>query len=86
MAKEIRILQVFGEPFATGGQESFIMNIYRNIDKKKIQFDFFTPFTCKNLEMKKEIEELGGNVYEGHGYFDVPGNKKDFVNNLTNYF
>ena len=85
MAKEIRILQVFGEPFATGGQESFIMNIYRNIDKEKIQFDFFTPFTCKNLEMKKEIEELGGNVYEGHGYFDVTGNKKDFVNNLKKF-
>ena len=37
---EIRVLEIFREPIANGGQESFIMNMYRNIDRKKVQFDF----------------------------------------------
>ena len=28
----IRVLQVCGEPFAGGGQESYLMNMYRHID------------------------------------------------------
>lgn len=35
----IRILQVFGA-MNRGGAESMIMNIYRNIDRQKVQFDF----------------------------------------------
>lgn len=85
MLNKVKVLQVFGEPFTTGGQESFIMNIYRNIDRKKIQFDFYTPYTCINQEMRMEIEKLGGNVYEGLGHFNVVGNKKDYVNNLKKF-
>lgn len=59
----IRILEVFREPIANGGQESFIMNMYRNIDRNKIQFDFLTPFTCDNKKLKAEIEKMGGKVY-----------------------
>ena len=41
MQKQIHVLQLFGEPFSNGGQESFIMNMYRHIDHEKVQFDFF---------------------------------------------
>ena len=46
--KRMRILQIFGEPLSFGGQEAFTMNMYENIDKSKIQFDFFTPYYCDN--------------------------------------
>ena len=36
----IRVLQVCGEPFAGGGQESYLMNMYRHIDRRRVQFDF----------------------------------------------
>ena len=78
-----RVLQVFGEPLASGGQEAFIMNIYRNIDKEKVQFDFFTPFSCTNEALRAEIEALGGRVFEAGGRFLNEGDKGDFVNNLT---
>ena len=59
---EIRVLEIFREPIANGGQESFIMNMYRNVDRKKVQFDFLTPFTCDNRKLKEEVERLGGHI------------------------
>ncbi len=43
-----------------GGAETLIMNIYRNIDRTKVQFDFLT---CKEGTFDKEIEKLGGKVH-----------------------
>ncbi len=39
MEKPIRILHVIGI-MNRGGAEAMIMNLYRSIDKEKIQFDF----------------------------------------------
>lgn len=45
-----------------GGAETFLMKVYRNIDKTKYQFDF-----CVNSKERgfydKEIEDLGGFIY-----------------------
>lgn len=81
----IRVLQVYGEILSNGGQESFSMNMYRNINREKIQFDFYTPYYCDNEKLKSEIEKLGGRVFQGGGKFDIEGNKKDFINNLTDF-
>jgi glycosyltransferase involved in cell wall biosynthesis len=43
-----------------GGAETLLMNLYRNIDRSKIQFDFLT---CKEGVFDKEILEMGGKVY-----------------------
>lgn len=58
----IRVLQIFGEPFSNGGQESYIMNMYRHMDRTRVQFDFFTPFTICNPAMQAEVEALGGTM------------------------
>ena len=58
----IRVLQIFGEPFSNGGQDSYIMNMYRHIDRERVQFDFFTPFTIRNPAMQAEVEALGGTM------------------------
>ena len=67
----IRVLQIFREPIANGGQESFIMNMYRNVDREKVQFDFLTPFTCDNPKLKLEIENMGGHVYHLITHLDM---------------
>ena len=57
----IRILQVVGT-MDLGGIETFIMNLYRLIDREQIQFDFL----CHNrIEAKytNEILSLGGKMY-----------------------
>lgn len=43
-----------------GGAETLIMNLYRNIDRSKVQFDFLT---CKKGDFDEEIIELGGSIH-----------------------
>ncbi|KIL49348.1 glycosyltransferase family 1 protein [Jeotgalibacillus soli] len=43
-----------------GGAETLIMNLYRNVDRSKIQFDFLT---CKEGIFDKEILEMGGRIH-----------------------
>ena len=54
--KIIRVAQIIGIA-AEGGVESMIMNLYRNIDHKKVQFDFFVESTSKIIEIYKFYEE-----------------------------
>jgi len=56
-----RILLVFGK-MNRGGAETLAMNIYRNIDRSKIQFDFVVH-TNERCHYDAEIEELGGKIY-----------------------
>ncbi len=56
----IRVLQVVGK-MHYGGMETLIMNIYRNIDREKVQFDFLVHYKEKG-EYDNEIIELGGRI------------------------
>ena len=47
-----------------GGTEAFLMNQYRNIDRSKLQFDFFV-FREKDYPYLEEIRALGGKVIFG---------------------
>lgn len=61
MSNPIRVLQVIGQ-MNRGGAETMIMNIYRQIDKSKIQFDFVVH-TNKKGDYDDEIIKLGGRIY-----------------------
>lgn len=61
MSEPIRILHVLGG-VGLGGAESRIMDIYRHIDKEKVQFDFLVHQTKKGY-YEEEIETLGGRIY-----------------------
>lgn len=58
----IRVLQVVGK-MNYGGMETLIMNIYRHIDREKIQFDFLVHYPDAG-EYDEEIRKLGGNIYQ----------------------
>lgn len=45
-----------------GGVENFLMNIYRNIDREKYQFDFILQ-TNERSYFDDEIEKLGGRIF-----------------------
>ena len=60
------------------GIETFIMNIYRNIDKNKIQFDF-AVHTQQKGEFDDEIIAMGGNIY----YF--PSRNKGLFNYIKTW-
>ena len=57
----IRILHVV-ERLNRGGAETMIMNIYRYIDRNKIQFDFLVHSKEKS-DYDEEVLELGGKIF-----------------------
>lgn len=57
----VRILQIV-DHMGLGGIQAFIMNVYRNIDRSQIQFDFLVHKKEGN-SYKDEIERLGGIMY-----------------------
>lgn len=57
----IRVLQVFGG-LDCGGAETMLMNLYRNIDRNQVQFDFI-KHTSKKCFYEDEILKLGGKIY-----------------------
>lgn len=61
MTLPIRVLQVIGI-MNRGGAENMIMNLYRNIDRSKIQFDF-VEHTETEAAFDSEILSLGGIVF-----------------------
>ena len=58
----IRILQIMPAMDA-GGMETFVMNVYRTIDRDQVQFDFLYHYD-KPCFFDDEICTLGGNIYK----------------------
>lgn len=69
----IRVLQVFAV-LDRGGAETMLMNIYRNIDRQKVQFDFLVNASDRVYAYENEIQKLGGRIYKTPRF------------NLFNYF
>lgn len=70
----IRVLHVV-HSMDCGGIETMLMNIYRRIDREKIQFDFLVNGE-KNNYYTEEIERLGGKV------LNVTPKRKNFFKNI----
>lgn len=56
-----RILHVVPD-MRSGGLETLIMNMYRTVDRSKLQFDFLVHYT-QTAFYDEEIEQLGGKIY-----------------------
>ena len=73
-----RVLQVVGK-MNIGGAEQLLMNVYRNIDRTKVQFDFLTFYAQgESGYFDEEIQSLGGNIInvKPPKPFDLFGNVK----------
>lgn len=88
MSEPIRVLQVFGR-MNRGGAESMIMNLYREIDREKVQFDFVVH-TDKKCAFDDEIQSLGGKIfsvprYNGKNHFQYVNAWKNFFREHPEY-
>ena len=72
---------VFGITDNPGGIESVIMNYYRKIDRKNIQFDFLC--NTQKVAYSDEIEKLGGKIYR---ITARSVNRKKFYSELDEFF
>ena len=72
MNKPVRILHIL-QRMEAGGTQALLMNLYRNIDREKVQFDFLVHYKEKQFyddEIKAIIDEcyeygkkaLGSNI------------------------
>ena len=61
MSSPTIVLHVVGR-LDIGGAESRIMDLYRNIDREKVQFHFM-QHTSDRCAFEEEVERLGGKVY-----------------------
>lgn len=66
--KKIRVLH-FELSDSVGGIESFLLNVYKNIDRNKYQFDFVT--TANKPAFGKQLKELGGKIYKVPPYKNI---------------
>ena len=78
----IRVLQVF-HGMDCGGAENMIMNLYRHIDRSKVQFDFLVH-TTKKCFFDDEIKSLGGRIFSVPYYKIVNG--LQYKRALNNFF
>lgn len=79
MTKPVRVLHAVVN-MNRGGAETLIMNLYRSINRKEVQFDFLTSFEGS---FDEEIRQLGGEIFripsirEGHA---------KYLNSLDQFF
>lgn len=59
---KVKVL-IFGMTSIVGGIETFLMNVYDNIDLSNLQIDFLVPGELEE-KYKKKIEKRNGKVYE----------------------
>lgn len=71
MSKPVRVLQVFSG-LDSGGVSNFVMNLYREIDTDKIQFDFAMT-SGKKVLYDDEVLLRGGRIF----YFDTSRNIRE---------
>lgn len=57
----VRVLHIVGS-LGTGGIQTYLMNLYRNIDRSRVQFDFVVHIKEKQ-SYASEIKLLGGRVF-----------------------
>ena len=74
MGEPIRVLHIL-QRMEAGGTQALLMNIYRKIDRTKVQFDFLVVYKEKQFyddEIEKileETEEAKCNVAQGYNVF-----------------
>lgn len=88
MEKPIRVLHVLGG-MNRGGAQTMVMNLYRNIDRAKIQFDFIVHTQKKN-DFDDEIKQLGGRIfrvprYRGINHFQYKKSWNQFFKKHSEY-
>ncbi|MGE8204557.1 glycosyltransferase family 1 protein [Heyndrickxia sp. NPDC080065] len=80
MGSPLRVLHVVVN-MNRGGAETFIINLYRNVDRREVQFDFLT---CKEGTFDSEIREMGGIVHRIPYISDV--GHSQYIKELHSFF
>ncbi|MCD8089329.1 MAG: glycosyltransferase family 1 protein [Clostridiales bacterium] len=64
-----------------GGIEALLMNVYRHIDREKVQFDFMVH-RPDHAFYEDEIESLGGRIYRTPKFSPFPGAYQKYIGSV----
>ena len=78
----IRVLQMIGS-LNVGGSQTMILNIYRNIDRTKIQFDFVLDHPNETY-FAEEVKAMGAKIYTMPGFNGA--NAAEIKRDWNNFF
>lgn len=92
MEEAVRVLHVLGG-LSLGGAESRIMDLYRCMDREKVQFDFLVHQNGQKRIPEfydEEVKKLGGNIYllpkfKVYNYFQYKGAVRRFFDKHREY-
>lgn len=73
-----RILELFGEPVSSGGQESYVVSQLTHMDRTGLSFDFLTPYYCDSDAKRETLDSWDGVIYE-LGLPFKPGQSREFI-------
>ena len=59
---KVNVLEFFGEPLLYGGQEAFMINMYKNFESKNIHYTFCTPFDSDNKTLIQLAKDRGDDI------------------------
>lgn len=71
----LRVAVIIGK-MDSGGKKNLVMEYYRHIDRKKIQFDFICDSDSQAIP-EEEIKKMGGRVYQIRPYQKIIQNMVD---------
>ena len=80
----MKVLQFFGEPLSYGGQEAFILNMYKNFNNNKIHYTFVTPFFANNNDLINIIKKKNDNIIVMNRDFYSKKRKKYILETIKN--
>ena len=88
MENPIRILHVL-QRMEQAGVQTLLMNLYRHIDRKKVQFDFLVHYAEPQF-FDNEIEKMGGRIFrlsvrEDYNFLKYRRELKDFFQEHKEY-
>jgi glycosyltransferase involved in cell wall biosynthesis len=64
-----------------GGIEALLMNVYRHIDRDRVQFDFMVH-RAEHAFYEDEIESLGGKIFRTPKFSPFPGEYQKFMGSV----
>lgn len=78
--EKIRVAQIMGKLWA-GGVENVVFNYYRQMDKSKVEFDFYID-DDSTVEPPKDLLDMGAHFYKIPRYQKLP----QYLKTLNKYF
>lgn len=82
---KVKVLQINASSKIYGGVSAMIFNIFKNIDREKVSFEFFCPYLSTYDIVEDQIKQMGGKIYEAKITGSKIGKKLKLAKELSKY-